>query len=120
MCDDYTHNTRVLIPGQTMNLGEFKEKCGNKWDWTLPKDDKYLWKQRSNREKMKNIWNKFGREILQYYLDKNGKEIKYIPYIQLMMFTKLNFQLNTIFALLSMGLVPCVGKLKGLEFLLVS
>ena len=80
MCDDYTDKTRVLIPGQRMNWGEFKEKCGNEWDWTLPKDDKFLAKQRSNREKMRNIWNKFGRGILKYYLDTFGKEIKYIPY----------------------------------------
>ena len=80
MCDDYTDNTRVIIPGQTMNWGEFKEKCGNKWDWTLHKDEKYFAKQQNNSDKMKNIWNKFGRGILKYYLDTFGTEIKYIPY----------------------------------------
>ena len=80
MCDDYKDSTRVLIPGQTMNWGEFKEKCGNEWDWTLPTDEKYLAKQRSNREKMIIIWNKFGKAILKYYLDKYKIKIKYIPY----------------------------------------
>ena len=80
MCDDYTDNTRVLIPGYTMNWGQFKEKCGNDWDWTLPKDEKYSAKQRSNREKMIKIWNKFGKGILKYYLQTHGTKIKYIPY----------------------------------------
>ncbi|KAI6658695.1 hypothetical protein LOD99_10969 [Oopsacas minuta] len=80
MCDDYKENTKVILPGQRMNWGEFKEKCENEWDWMLPKDEKYVTYQQNNREKMKEIWNKFGRGILEYH-EKRGTKIKYIPYI---------------------------------------
>ena len=80
MCDDYKDDTSVLTPGENINWGEFKEKCGNEWDWNLPTDIRYLAKQQSNRAKMTAIWNTFGRGILQYYLKTCGTEIKYIPY----------------------------------------
>ena len=82
MCEDYKDDTQVLIPGQNMKWWEFKDKCGDQWDWSLPNDEKYVELQTENREKMKNIWNKFGREILQYYANK-GTHIKYIPYTSL-------------------------------------
>ena len=79
MCDDYKDNTRVILPGQHMDWGQFKEKCGNMWDWTLPVEEKYVTLQRHNREKMMLIWNTFGNGILQYYRNK-GTDIKYVPF----------------------------------------
>ena len=79
MCEDYKENSTVLIPGQNMKWWEFKEKCGDQWDWTLPTEKEYVTLQKENRERMKNIWNKFGREILNYYASR-GTEITYIPY----------------------------------------
>ena len=79
MCEDYMDDTPVLTPGQNMKWSEFKEKCGDQWDWSLPIDEKYVALQRKNRDKMKNIWNKFGWEILKYYSNK-GIHITYIPY----------------------------------------
>ena len=79
MCDDYKDNTRVILPGQNMDWGQFKEKCGNNWEWSPPIEEKYVTLQRHNREKMMLIWNKFGNGILQYYRNK-GTNIKYVPY----------------------------------------
>ena len=79
MCDDYMDGTQVLIPGQNLTWCEFKENCGDEWDWSLPRDENYVVLQRENRDKMKRIWNKFGREILNYYANK-GTHITYVPY----------------------------------------
>ena len=79
MCDDYRDDTQVVLPGHNMTWGQFKEKCGFKWDWTSPKGEKYVTLQRHNREKMTQIWNKFGEAILLYYRCK-GVNIKYVPY----------------------------------------
>ena len=79
MCDEYTDGTQVLIPGQNLTWCEFKENYGDQWDWSLPTDEKYVVLQRENRDKMKRIWNKFGREILKYYANK-GTQITYVPY----------------------------------------
>ena len=59
--------------------GQFREKCGSKWNWSQPEDEKYVTLQRHNREKMMKMWNKFGEAILQHYRD-NGNDIKYVPY----------------------------------------
>ena len=79
MCEDYRDDTPVLIPGQCMKWWQFKEKCGDQWDWSLPTDEEYVALRNKNREQMKEIWNKFGREILKYYANK-GTQITYIPY----------------------------------------
>ena len=79
MCDDYEDNTIVQVPGQKMNWEKFKEKTSKEWDWTLPNDDEYKILQERNKEKMKNIWVKFGRGILDYHAS-NGVKIKYAPY----------------------------------------
>ena len=75
MCDDYKDDTKVQVPGpgQKMNWGKFKEKTGNEWDWTLPSDREYRMLQENNREKMKKIWLKFGRGILNYHAAKGIK-----------------------------------------------
>ena len=78
-CDDYKDDTQVIIPGQKMIWSKFKEKTGNEWDWTLPNDREYKALQKNNREKMKQIWDKFGKGILNYHASK-GVSIKYIPY----------------------------------------
>ena len=78
-CDDYKDSTEVKIPGKRMKWGEFKDETGNEWDWSLPADEDYKVLQLENREKMKNIWNIFGKGILNYHAEK-GKIIKYIPY----------------------------------------
>ena len=79
MCDDYNDDTPVLIPGQNMKWWEFKEKCGDQWDWTLPTEEKYVTLQENNRNRMEKIWNKYGREILNFYANR-GITITYIPY----------------------------------------
>ena len=79
MCDDYKNDTLVQIPGQKMMWSKFKEKTGNEWDWTLPNDREYKALHEHNREKMKKIWDKFGKGILNYHASK-GVDIKYIPY----------------------------------------
>ena len=80
MCDDYKDDTKVNLSGKSMNWGDFKNRCGSEWNWDLPTDSGYRTLQRNNRDKMKNIWDKFGQAILKYYLDTKGTNIKYIPY----------------------------------------
>ena len=81
MCDDYNDDTKVNFKsGDSVKWGKFKEMCGNKWDWTIPTDDKYITLQLNNREKMKNIWNKFGKGILNYYSKTSESMITYVPY----------------------------------------
>ena len=79
MCEDYKEDSPVLILGQNMKWSDFKEKCGDQWDWNFPTDERYVTLQKENRERMKTMWNKFGREILNYYASR-GTEITYIPY----------------------------------------
>ena len=79
MCEDYKDDTRVCLPGQDMNWGKFKIQFGRDWDWNLPDDEKYRVLQQQNREKMRNIWNTFGKGILNYYSTRNIK-ISYVPY----------------------------------------
>ena len=79
MCDDFNDDTPVLIPGQNMKWWEFKEKCGDQWDWTIPTDEEYVALREENRNIMEEIWNKFGNEILKYY-ENRGTHITYIPY----------------------------------------
>ena len=79
MCEDYKEDSPVLIPGQNMKWWEFKEKCGDHWDWTLPTEEEYVTLQKENRGRMKKIWNKYGREILKYY-ENRGTHITYILY----------------------------------------
>ena len=80
MCEDYKEDSTVLIPGQNMKWWEFKEKCGDQWDWSLPTDEEYVALQKENRDKMKKIWNKYGKEMLNYYASRGGTHITYIPY----------------------------------------
>ena len=82
-CDDYKDTTtEVKIPGKRMKWGEFKEETSEEWDWSLPTDKDYKVLQLENREKMKNIWNIFGRGILNYHA-RGGTKINYIPYTSL-------------------------------------
>ena len=79
MCDDFNDDTPVLIPGQNMKWWEFKEKCGDQWDWTLPTEEEYETLQEENRDRMEKIWKKYGKKILKYY-ENRGTQITYIPY----------------------------------------
>ena len=79
MCEDYKDYSPVLIPGQNMTWGEFKDKFSNVWDWDLPTDPKYIDLQKENHETIKEIWKIFGKEILAYYRNR-GTHISYIPY----------------------------------------
>ena len=79
MCEDYKDDSPVLIPGHNMTWGEFEEKSSDEWDWDLPTDPKYVALQKENRKTLKEIWKKFGIEILAYYRSR-GTHIKYIPY----------------------------------------
>ena len=79
VCDDYKDHTKVQLPDWKINWAKFKEQTENEWDWSLPSDERYTILQQNNREKMKEIWNKFGRGILNYHASR-GVNIKYIPY----------------------------------------
>ena len=80
MCDDYKDDTKVNLSGKSLNWGDFKVKCGGEWIWDLPTESEYRTLQKNNREKMKNIWDKFGQAILKYHFDAKGTNIKYIRY----------------------------------------
>ena len=45
----------------------------------MPEDKQYVNSQKNNRQIMKNIWNQFGKEILNYYHSK-GTTISFVPY----------------------------------------
>ena len=79
MCDDYKNYTHVTSPCGEMEWGEFKDKCGSEWNWTLPTDKMNTSKQLSNQKIMKDVWNKFGCGILNYY-ETQGTRISYVPY----------------------------------------
>ena len=79
MCDDYKNYTRVTLPCGEMTWGEFKDKCCSEWNWNLPTDEMNTSKQLSNQKIMKDVWNKFGRGILNYY-ETQGTRISYVPY----------------------------------------
>ena len=80
MCDDYKDHTQVFLPCGVMEWGEFKDKCGNEWNWILPNDEKYRTKQQFNQKTMIDVWNKFGRGILNYYYKTEKTQITYVPY----------------------------------------
>ena len=79
MCDDYQDYMSVRLPGKSMKWDEFKVKCGKEWKWALPNDPNLKVLQKSNREKMRKIWTKFGRGILNYY-SRLGTKISFIPF----------------------------------------
>ena len=76
MCDDYKDHMTVKLPEESMKWSDFKLRCGNEWNWDLPKDPKL---QEENKDMMKKIWTKFGKGILKYYSQK-GINISYVPY----------------------------------------
>ena len=79
MCDDYQDYTNVVIQEIALTWKDFKEKTGDQWDWTMPQDEEYVAFQKTNREYMKDIWNKFGKGILNYYSTR-GTDISFVPY----------------------------------------
>ena len=79
MCDDYKNYTHLMLPCGKMTWGGFKDKCSSEWNWTLPTDEMNTSKQLSNQKIMKDVWNKFGRGILNYY-ETQGTRISYVPY----------------------------------------
>ena len=78
-CDDYNDETQVNVPCGLKNWGQFKNASGNFWDWSLLDDEKHESNQDS-RQVMIKIWNKFGIAILNYYSQRDGTNIKYVPY----------------------------------------
>ena len=80
MCDVYQDQTQIYLPSGATKWGEFKDRCGKEWNWYLPDDDKYRSKQLSNQKLMKDIWNKFGKGILNYYYKKEKTGITFVPY----------------------------------------
>ena len=79
MCDDYQDYTNVMIQGRRSTWAQFKTIWGDQWDWTMPEDEEYITIQKGNREAMKNIWNKFGKGIFNYYYRSKGTSISFIP-----------------------------------------
>ena len=80
MCDIYQDQTQIYLPSGAIKWGEFKDRCGKEWNWYLPDDEKYRSKQLSNQKLMKDIWNKFGKGILNYYYEKEKTRITFVPY----------------------------------------
>ena len=80
MCDDYKNYTQMHLSCGVMTWGDFKDKFGNDWDWDLPNEEKYRSKQQSNQKIMRDIWNKFGRGILNYLHQFQGTDISFVPY----------------------------------------
>ena len=79
MCDDYQDHTNVVIQGKVSTWAQFKTIWGNQWDWTMPEDEEFVDLQESNRVTIRNIWNKFGKGILNYYSTRDTK-IAFVPY----------------------------------------
>ena len=75
MCDDYQEFMNVRLPDRSMQWREFKLTCGSGWIWELQNDEF----KNSHREKMVDIWSKFGRAILNYHSEK-GNTISFVPY----------------------------------------
>ena len=80
MCDDFTEHTNVCLPGASLNWSDFIDKSSNDWNWSPPEDETCHILRYGNKVKMRDIWNKFGRGILNYYADR-GTHITYVPYI---------------------------------------
>ena len=80
ICDDYKDYTQINLPCGVMEWGEFKNKCCSEWDWNIPTEEKYRSKQQSNPKLMKDIWNKFGRGILNYHKQIQKTQISFVPY----------------------------------------
>ena len=85
MCDDFKEHTNVCLPGVSLNWLDFMDKCNNDWNWSPPGDEARIKSdirpilRYSNKVKMRDIWIKFGRGILNYYADR-GTYIKYVPF----------------------------------------
>ena len=79
MCDDYQDNTNVAIQGRPSTWKHFQDTTRDQWDWTMPQDEEYVALQKNNRKFMKDIWNKFGRGILNYY-STGGTKISFVPF----------------------------------------
>ena len=79
MCDDYQNYTNVIIQGRPSTWKHFQDSTQDQWDWTMPQDEEYVALQKNNRKFMKDIWNKFGKGILNYYSTR-GTDISFVPY----------------------------------------
>ena len=82
MCDDYKdyNHVTVTLPSGEMEWGEFKNRCCREWNWDLPNEEKYKYKQLSNPKLMKYVWNKIGSDILQYQYESTNNRIKFVLY----------------------------------------
>ena len=74
VCDDLEGDTVCALPKVDICWWEIKQYWGNEWDWIT---DRAL--IIANRIRMKTIWNKFGRGILNYH-SARGNHITYVPY----------------------------------------
>ena len=80
ICDDYKEHTQINLLGNSLTWEEFKNKCGSEWDWNLPNEEKYKYKQQENPQLMKDVWNKYGNGILNYVNVKQETTITFVPY----------------------------------------
>ena len=74
VCDDLKGHTNVVLPNMDISWWDFQWYWGDEWDWII---DQALID--ANRVRMKNIWNKFGRGILNYH-SARGNHITYVPF----------------------------------------
>ena len=78
-CEDYTDEMTVTLPGRLMKWKEFKRTTERAWDW---QNDTDITNSVSVKRKTSliNVWNKFGKGILEHHRVFNGARIAYRPY----------------------------------------
>ena len=78
-CEDYTDEMTVTLPGRLMKWKEFKRTTERAWDW---QNDTKISTGESLKRKttLINVWNKFGKGILEHHRVFNGARIAYRPY----------------------------------------
>ncbi|KAI6650378.1 hypothetical protein LOD99_5815 [Oopsacas minuta] len=78
-CEDYSEEMAVALPGRMTTWREFKRSTEREWDWG--KDNEILQSELYKRKAyLINLWNKFGKGILEYPRVYKGTRIEFRPY----------------------------------------
>ncbi|KAI6646977.1 hypothetical protein LOD99_8976 [Oopsacas minuta] len=75
-CEDYSEEMAVTLPGRMTTWREFKWSTKREWDWR----NDYYYYRKSQTEHMIEIWDKFGKGILDYQRVHKGTRIEFRPY----------------------------------------